>query len=640
MAKSRKPRNGSAFVPTLIAVTGCAAAIALMMFLDAPGTNPSPEDVQSETGQGVAQAQPEQPGMAVQDGADSAELIIPDNRPAVAVPAVAKTKVLQPVQKTESPDSKADTPGIAEYIAAGEFGAALSMARSIPDATQRNNMIRQIALAQIESGEHRAALMSLRQFDDRDDADVDDAADSLAGGASLADFTELTNLIQTTTSGPWQDIDGTGGTMTPYTSGVMASPMAMLPMLSRVDTAGRLESLGLQARQAELNDNVAQPSELRLVSLRKLEAAVASRLADGQPAVETMKNMAGLYSVKYIFTTDDGDIILGGPAGAWSYNAEGQSVATESGRPTLQMDDLVTVLRTFSDSGQQKFRCSIDPREAGLKQLKDYVEKSNARGPIDARRTGSWVRSLQRKLGMQDVTINGVPANSRVARVIFEADYRMKLIGIGKLAGVNGMPSFFDLLSAAQQSNPPSILGLRWWLTMKYDSVLQSPNRDVFEIAGSSVLCQSENEFLSAQGKRIATGSADAVNAKFAQNFTEHYPELAQRDLVFADLQNVFDLALVAALVRHESLDAGWDRGVFATHGEYRTEELVPTTEINTVVNHRVYNGKDVVVQVAGGVRGDVMPVVTNPQQRRESANLQSLNAEVSAENGWWWDAK
>ena len=62
---------------------------------------------------------------------------------------------------------------------------------------------------------------------------------------------------------------------------------------------------------------------------------------------------------------------------------------------------------------------------------------------------------------------------------------------------------------------------------------------------------------------------------------------------------------LVAALIQHEGLEAraGWDRGVFAVNGAFRPASYHAPREVDTVVNHRVYNGRDVVVQVAGGVR-------------------------------------
>ena len=97
---------------------------------------------------------------------------------------------------------------------------------------------------------------------------------------------------------------------------------------------------------------------------------------------------------------------------------------------------------------------------------------------------------------------------------------------------------------------------------MKYDAVLHSPSRTVFEIQGPSVQCLSENELVEKDGNRIHTGKADPVNMLFAQNFTQHYAELAQRDLVFADLKNIFDLSLVAALMMRERLITNTEQGL------------------------------------------------------------------------------
>jgi hypothetical protein len=74
-------------------------------------------------------------------------------------------------------------------------------------------------------------------------------------------------------------------------------------------------------------------------------------------------------------------------------------------------------------------------------------------------------------------------------------------------------------------------------------------DRHAFEVRGSSVLCQSDNQFLNDSGQRASTGQAEPINQLFASNFTNHYQELAQRDPIFADLQGIFDLALVAALI-------------------------------------------------------------------------------------------
>lgn len=555
-----------------------------------------------------------------------------------------------PAVSTEIDPAAARRQWLEAQLAAGEFGPALETASSAVDADERTALLHRVARAQMDAGEYDGAGAAIRRMplpEARTSAFRERAArKTLTGGGSGADFTQLISLIQQETSGPWQDIDGTGGTISQFETGVRVDPHGLLQHLSKPEHTGRLAALGIRARSADLNTDMARPSPLRMVSLTRLERAVAERIEAGQSVPTTMQHLAGLSQVRYVFVfPDEGEIVIAGPAEAWQYNENGQPVGAESGRPTLQLDDLVTVLRTFSPDGLGLFNCLIVPRQEGLKAVKEFVTQSNSRGPLRSTAVSNWVRQLQEKLGLQDVQVNGVPVESRVARVIVEADYRMKLIGVGKLDGGKGIKSFFDLLEVQPAQEPPPLDALRWWLTMKYDALLHSPDHDVFEIRGSSVLCLSENELITDQGQRVHTGQADETNRLFAQLFTQHYAELAQRDLIFADLQNIFDLALVAALIRHERLDqrAAWDGGVFAANGSYQPAQFDPPRTVMSVAGHRVYNGKDIVVQVAGGVRGDLMAVVRNPQMFRPAARLGNLAQQVRtpqlSPGRWWWDA-
>jgi hypothetical protein len=303
-------------------------------------------------------------------------------------------------------------------------------------------------------------------------------------------------------------------------------------------------------------------------------------------------------------------------------------------------------MRVFSPSGNQFFNCLIVPRKEGLRKLSEFVERSNQRGAL---RPGAPVRNFaakcQEELGLQDAVFNGIPTDSRVARVILEADYRMKLIGIDKLDAGPNIPSYFDLLTPQSiQQNPPKLDALRWWMTMKYDAVLHSPSRTVFEIQGPSVQCQSENELVTKDGERIHTGQADPTNQVFAQNFTLHYGELAGQDLVFADLKNIFDLSLVAALINKEQLLAKSEHGygVFGPNGSYQTAKFEPPKTVMSVVNHKVYGGKDIIVQVAGGVRADMVALLKNNEIYRESDRLDTIQQQAPElpEGRWWWDVK
>ncbi len=566
----------------------------------------------------------------------------------VAAATAPATSVSEPVQKVDETKERLDR--LNAQLEAGEFGPALETAQSTSDAAERSQLLKLVADAQMKAGAFDAALGSIRRIPiprQRESARQQRASRrALAGGGAQPDFDSLIELIQSETSGPWADVDGAGGTVTEYRTGVTVNPNGLLAQLTKEEHTGRLKDLGIEARVADLNDDMARPAELRLVSLTRLERELAKRLAAGRPVVETMKQLAGLTRIQYVFVySDEKEIVIGGPAEGWRYDENGVPVGVSSGRPTMQLDDMVTVLRTFSEAGEGEFGCSINPRKEGLKRIKEFVAQSNARGPLSAgAAVRNWVQQLQKSLGLQDIELTGIPTESRVARIIVEADYRMKLIGIGKLDGGKNIPSIFDLLTVQQQKNS-SLDALRWMLTMKYDSVLHSPDHDVFEIQGASVLCESENQFVTAQGERIQTGKSEATNRLFASNFSSHYAELAERDTVFADLQNIFDAALVAALLHHERAPnrIGWDLGVFAINGKYQPATFDPPTVVDSVVNHRVYRGRDIVVQVAGGVRADLMSIVKDPKIVRPAPRLKNLSAQGRApelpDGRWWWDA-
>ncbi len=537
---------------------------------------------------------------------------------------------------------------MAAHLAAGEFGPALDLAAQAANPAEQAALLNNVAAAQQNAGETSAATGTMQRATRGGrgtGAGRQSGSGAFGGGGVIADFQTLMTLIQENTSGKWEIVDGEGGTMSPFPTGVRVAPSGLLHRLSTQEHTGELASLGASARKADLNADVARRSDLRMVSLTRLEKAVSQRLADGQPVPETMAQLAGLSQVKYVFVYPDAhEIVLAGPAEGWQYNAQGQPVALSNGRPTLQLDDLVTVLRTFA-RGDADFGCSINTRDAGVRALTDFVQKSQSRGPINSTAVRGWVNQLQQKLGRQDIEVWGVPGDSRVARVIVEADYRMKLIGIDKLDAGKEIPSYFDLLPVSQQKNVQTMDALRWWLTMKYDGLSHSADKSAFEIHGSSVLCQSENQLLTADGKHVPTGQSESTNRLFAEHFTTHYDKLAARDLVFADTQNVFDLALVSALIQHENLDekANWDLGSFAPRGAYSPARYAVPKEVDSVVNHRVYNGKDIVVQAAGGVKGDVMAVVKSKELNKESPRLgnvaQSSKASELPAGRWWWDA-
>ena len=533
------------------------------------------------------------------------------------------------------------------HLAAGEFGPAVELADG--DA----NLLAAIALAQHQAGDADAAALTMARMRATRTAGAANAGDDSLAGGSMANFDPLIDLIQATTGGlenggGWEDIDGEGGSLEEYASGVRVDPRGKLATLTVRERANRLEALGLAARAATLNDDLAAPSNLRFISLRGLEDEVAARLAEGRALPGEVRYLGGLTQIQYVLLVEPtadrpGDILLGGPASGWGTDAAGR-VVNDEGRPVMHLEDLVTVLRTFSDAGSGIFQCLIVPRQAGLKAVKEYAEASQARGPLSGRSaTRRFVEGLGEALGEQDVVYNGLPANSRVARVIAEADYRMKLIGIDKVQGAN-IRSYFDLLGASGETAGVPMKALRWWLTTDFDAVLHSEDRTTFEFVGSRVLCKSEDEFINDDGVRLHTGKSGAVNSQFAAEFTSKFDDLALQDPVFAELQNVFDLSLAAALISAENLDerAGWRAEFFSNEALFPTRTGAEIAVVDTAVNHRVFRGGEVVVQVAGGIRGDVNRVLADAEVYKAGVRLDTKfdEGELDRPDGrWWWDA-
>ena len=540
---------------------------------------------------------------------------------------------------------------IRKQLEAGEFAPALEVAGAIQDPQQRTRMLQQIAAAQRAVGEFGAARNTAAIIPDPRERARERTTTvrerNLRGGGTGADFGPLIDLITTTIDPDTWDEVGGAGSVSQYDTGVTVDPYGQLRLVSKDELTGRLSARGVTARDADLNEDMARQSGLRMISLPRLEQAVAGRLAEGQSVPETMRRLAGLTRIQYVFLyPDENEIVIAGPAEGWRYDDLGRPVGRETAQPTFDLDDLVNLLRTFSPKGEKIFGCSINPREANLKSVKEFAEASAAAGPLPPGGTKKWLNELHTRMGLQDVVVYGVPHDSRIARVLVEADYRMKLIGIDKLNPGREIPSYFDILPKLGATRGGKMDALRWWLTMKYGSIDRSPDRTCFEIQGSSVLCQSEHQYVTAQGKHVASGSTEAANQMFAANFTKHYTDLAQRDPVFADLQNVFDLGMAAAICGSEGLPqrAGWDLGVFAVDGAYSPATVTAPRVVESVMNHRTYNGKDIVVQVAGGVTGDILSVVKDPKVRKESAALMSVGSRARVAGipagRWWWDAK
>ncbi|MBW3597126.1 MAG: DUF1598 domain-containing protein, partial [Planctomycetes bacterium] len=355
-----------------------------------------------------------------------------------------------------------------------------------------------------------------------------------------------------------------------------------------------------------------------------------------------MLTLAGLQKIQYVFVyPETRDVVIAGPAGDWTIDREGRPLSVDTGRPLMHLDDLVVVLRNaFGSDG--RFGCSITPQQANLVKTKEFLEAS-AGSPLKPYQRDDWLDELRSTVGKQNIEVFGIDPRTRAARVIVEADYRMKLVGMGLEEGVLGVTSYLASLKPGMEDRPMNVL--RWWFTLNYDALRTTEDHDAYELHGQGVQVLSENELLNDRGERVHTGTSDEPTAEFAHTFTKHFPELAKKYPIYAELQNIFDLALVAALLRSENLPEliDWRMPHFGPEGAYAPSLGHAPAQVESVVNHRVMNRTKFVAGVSGGVTVEPQQFVKAENVKLdEYGGLNAAHGNSAPQNlpadAWWWD--
>jgi hypothetical protein len=223
----------------------------------------------------------------------------------------------------------------------------------------------------------------------------------------------------------------------------------------------------------------------------------------------------------------------------------------------------------------------------------------------------------------------------------------MKLVGMGLEAGVPGVVSYLKLIKLAPGQSAPPMTVLRWWFTLNYDAVQMSQDRLAFSLAGQGVKVESENERLTAEGKQVHTGASEELNRRFARSFTEHFEELSRKYPIYGELRNLFDLAMVGALVREQDAaeKVGWHFTCFGDPRAFQVELAEAPKEVDSVVNCRVFNHVTIVAGVSGGVMADAMMCLSSqPTGVEHNSALKNQRSDVVPQrpklsgDSWWWD--
>jgi hypothetical protein len=377
-----------------------------------------------------------------------------------------------------------------------------------------------------------------------------------------------------------------------------------------------------------------EASKLRKISLRGL-AELLSALKDKTALPDEVRFLAGLQRIEYVLVYPDlNDIVLCGFGEGWKVDPRGHIVGVTTGRPVMQLDDLLVALRSAERAADGGITCSIDPTKEGLARMQQMglaFWTSNG----DPRKFGA---ALEKALGPQDITFHGVPADSRFAHILLAADYRMKRLAMNfDRSPVKGLPSYLQMIKNHSGTGKQNMMP-RWWLTTNYDPLLTDEAGLAWRLRGQGVKAMTQDEILAANGERKQTGKASPAAQKWADLMTEHYDELCLREPIFGELRNCIDLAIASALIFRADLagKAALDLGCLLDADAFPTEKFFTPKQVDTKVSY-VQTSKAYILSASGGVEINSWAEASKTET---SDAVEPVRSQVAEARGkvWWWN--
>ena len=253
------------------------------------------------------------------------------------------------------------------------------------------------------------------------------------------------------------------------------------------------------------------------------------------------------------------------------------------------------------------------------------------------------VNGLRDRLGMQVITVGGISPKTHFAQVMVEADYRMKLIGIGLEIPPVHLTSYVD---RAKPSQIASNALQRWYFVPNYQCVRVSEDALAMQMVGEGVKLVGEDEVVSKDGKRARVGRPNQPGQRFVrQSVHEGLSEAGRSRLRCTPSCATASTWPSPRRSFRTRITTIWRSGRprrSAAKRRFPVETLNPPQQVETAVN-AMWRGNTLMTPIGGGVQ-------MRPTEAVEPTNLleddgakvkearTAVDLSKLAPDQWWWD--
>ena len=408
-----------------------------------------------------------------------------------------------------------------------------------------------------------------------------------------------------------------------------------------IDTDGRVHLLSkeksdvLGKTMAEILEPVPESLNkkvtLRTISLKKLDAQIKNIVDHYEVLPDSIRYLGGLTSIDYVVAVpEENDLLLIGPAEGWHADTQGNVVGNQTGLPVLVLEDFLSVLRTWnSPSGNRSeissgIACSIDPTPETTAKLVQLHQRFTS---VSADNADAYMAALEEVYGECPITISGIPASSRFARILVAADFKMKQIALGlEPSQVRNISSYVSLVSASRLNISP-----RFWLVPEYTVTAHDSKKMTWRLGEPKIKSLSNEDY-----RKTRSAGTDRAALTWCRSFEENYDALAKAQPVFGELRNNMRLALVAALIHQEDLlkkaDCKWTILMDDTNLKLLDHPIPKLVDYHSVKSQNGYS----TVVACGGIEINPLGTLRNTLRLDNKIDLERTRLILQTGNEWW----